>query len=149
VLQWDLVCGSAYKSDLVQSLFMAGLLVGNLVGGTLADQRGRRDVLIIGSFGLTLFSILAAAPFTAPNFVLYVTWRVAAGVCTGAYGLVSFTLPAELVSSAERGFVNVVTTVSFALGVASLAPLAYVIRDWRLLSLVTAAPGLVGFYYYM
>jgi MFS family permease len=128
---------------------MAGLLVGNLVGGVFADQRGRRDVIIIGSFGLTLFSVLAAAPFTAPSFVLYVTWRVAAGICTGAYGLVSFTLPAELVSSAERGFVNVITTVAFALGVASLAPLAYFIRDWRMLSLVSAAPGLVGFYYYM
>jgi len=33
--QWDLVCANAYKSDLVQSIFMTGLLIGNLVGGGL------------------------------------------------------------------------------------------------------------------
>jgi len=143
------VCGNAYKADLVQSLFMAGLFVGNLVGGAIADQRGRRSVVIISVFGITFFSILAASPVTAPNHTVYMLWRVAAGFCAGSYGLLSFTLPAELVSCAERGFVNTVNTIAFALGVASLALLAYNIRDWRLLSCATALPGLIGIYYCM
>ena len=143
------MCGNAYKSDLVQSLFMTGLFVGNLVGGAIADQRGRRSVVIINVFGITVFSILAASPVTAPNHTVYTMWRLAAGFCAGAYGLLSFTLPAELVSCAERGFINMVNTVAFALGVASLSLLAYYIRDWRMLSFATALPGLIGIYYCM
>jgi len=143
------VCGNAYKSDLVQSVFMTGLFVGNLFGGAVADQRGRRSVVIVNVIGITVFSILAASPVSAPNHAMYTLWRLTAGFCAGAYGLLSFTLPAELVSCAERGFVNTVNTVAFALGVASLSLLAYNIRDWRMLSFATALPGLIGIYYYM
>lgn len=143
------MCGNSYKADLVQSLFMTGLFFGNLVGGAIADQHGRRSVVTIGVIGVTVFSILAASPVTAPSHAVYTVWRVAAGFCAGAYGLLSFTLPAELVSCAERGFINTVNTVAFALGIASLSLLAYNIRDWRLLSTATALPGLIGVYYYM
>ena len=128
---------------------MTGLFVGNLIGGAIADQRGRRSVVIINVFGVTVFSILAASPVTAPNHTLYTLWRLAAGFSAGAYGLLSFTLPAELVSCAERGFINMVNTVAFALGVASLSLLAYNIRDWRMLSFATSLPGLIGIYYCM
>jgi len=147
--QWDLVCANAYKSDLVQSIFMTGLLIGNLVGGGIADQRGRRSIVIVNVIGVTVFSILAALPATAPNHTMYSLWRLAAGFCAGAYGLLSFTLPAELVSCAERGFINTVNTIAFALGIASLSVIAYYIRDWHLLSCATAMPGLIGIYYYM
>jgi len=148
-LQWGLVCGNAYKSDLVQSVFMTGLLVGNIIGGIVADQCGRRSITIVSVLGVTVFSILAAAPLTAPSHTMYTLWRLAAGFSCGAFGLVSFTLPAELVSCAERGFINTVNTVAFALGIASLSLLAYYIRDWRLLSFATAMPGLIGIYYFM
>jgi len=128
---------------------MVGLFIGNLIGGAIADQHGRRSVVIISVIGVTIFSILAASPVTAANHTVYTLWRLVAGFCAGAYGLLSFTLPAELVSGAERGFINTVNTVAFALGVASLSLLAYNIRDWRMLSLATALPGLIGIYYYM
>ena len=143
------MCGNSYKSDLVQSLFMTGLFIGNLVGGAIADQRGRRSVVTISVVGVTVFSILSASPVTAASHTMYTVWRVVAGFCAGAYGLLSFTLPAELVSCAERGFINTVNTVAFALGIASLSLLAYYIRDWHLLSFATALPGLIGIYYYM
>ena len=143
------MCGSSYKADLVQSLFMTGLFIGNLVGGAIADQRGRRAVVTVSVIGVTVFSLLAASPVTAPSHAVYAAWRVAAGLCCGAFGLLSFTLPAELVSCAEYGFINTVNTVAFALGIASLSLLAYHIRDWHLLSFATALPGLIGIYYYM
>ena len=81
------MCTNSYKSDLVQSLFMTGLFVGNLVGGALADQRGRRAVVIVSVVGMTVFSILAASPVSARSHAVYTMWRVAAGLCAGAYGL--------------------------------------------------------------
>jgi len=54
---------------------MAGLFVGNLVGGAIADQRGRRPVVIINVIGVTFFSILAASSLTAPSHTTYTLWR--------------------------------------------------------------------------
>lgn len=143
--EWNLVCSDAYKSDAIQSMYMAGLLVGNLIGGYVADQFGRRHLSYISVLLITVLSIIAIG---SSSYGTYVFWRFLAGVCTGAYGLVSFTLPTELVGAKQRGFVNVIMTISFALGVGSFSLLAYFIRDWRYLSLVTALPGLIGFYYY-
>ena len=145
MFQWNLVCNDAYKADIVQSVYMAGLLIGNLFGGAIADQHGRRHVAYISMLSITLFSVAA---LMSQSYATYVSWRLLAGIFTGSYGLVSFTLPTELVGSEQRGFVNVAMTVSFALGVGIFSLLAFFIRDWRVLSLVTALPGLIGLYYY-
>lgn len=145
VSEWNLVCSESYKADLIQSVYMAGLLFGNLAGGYIADQYGRRHLSYIGALLMTFFSLIA---MDASSYNSYLCWRFLAGVCTGAWGLVSFTLPTELVGPKQRGFVNVVMTVNFALGVGSLSLLAFFIRDWKQLSLVTALPGLIGIYYY-
>ena len=70
------------------------------------------------------------------------------GVASGIYGLISFTYPAEMVGASYRGYVNFVTSVTFALGISTLPILAYFVRDWRMLSLYCALPGLFGIYYY-
>lgn len=144
-MQWNLVCSESYKADLIQSVYMAGLLFGNLAGGYIADQYGRRHLSYIGALLITFFSLMA---MDASSYHSYLCWRFLSGVCTGAWGLVSFTVPTELVGPKQRGFVNVVMTVNFALGVGSLSLLAFYIRDWKQLSLVTALPGLIGIYYY-
>lgn len=60
VPQWFLVKQQAYKVSLAGSLFFAGLLVGNIVFGPLADKIGRRPVYLSGEFratgGLVLIS---------------------------------------------------------------------------------------------
>ncbi|ESO04946.1 hypothetical protein HELRODRAFT_111410 [Helobdella robusta] len=143
--EWDLVCDSAYKTDLAQSIFMAGLLAGNFIGGYIADTYGRKSVCYVGILGLFF---LGCGSLAAPTFEYYILLRLAAGVAAGAYGLVSFTLPAELVGSSHRGYVNVVMSVAFAFGIFSLPILAFFVRDWRLLTFITSLPGLVGVYYY-
>lgn len=40
--QWDLVCNREYLTNLSQTIFMLGILVGNMFFGGLADKLGRR-----------------------------------------------------------------------------------------------------------
>lgn len=139
------MCSESYKSDMIQSVYMAGLLFGSLIGGYIADQYGRRHISYVSILLITVFSLIAV---DASSYGRYLVWRFLAGGFTGAYGLVSFTIPTELVGAKQRGFVNVVMTIVYALGIGSFALLAYFIRDWKQLSVLTALPGLIGIYYY-
>lgn len=139
------MCSESYKSDVIQSVYMAGLLFGNLIGGYIADQYGRRHLSYVSILLITVFSLIAV---DASSYNLYLVWRFLAGGFTGAYGLVSFTIPTELVGAKQRGFVNVLMTIVYALGIGSFALLAYFVRDWKQLSVLTALPGLIGIYYY-
>lgn len=38
VTEWDLVCDSKYLSNLSQTIFMLGILFGNIIFGSLADK---------------------------------------------------------------------------------------------------------------
>lgn len=37
-MTWDLVCDRAYLADISQTIFMFGILIGNILFGTLADK---------------------------------------------------------------------------------------------------------------
>lgn len=76
-LQWDLVCDSAYKTDLAQSVYMVGLLLGNFIGGYLADNNGRKPICTVGAFGMFFFGVLA---ITANSFNQYIFIRFLAGM---------------------------------------------------------------------
>lgn len=143
--EWNLVCSESYKSDMIQSVYMVGCLFGNIIGGYIADQYGRRHLSYVSILLMTVCSLVA---IDAGSYDRYLLWRFLAGIFTGAYGLVSFTIPIELVGAKQRGFVNVVMTILYAAGIGSLALLAYYVRDWQQLSVITALPGLIGIYYY-
>lgn len=40
--EWDLVCNREYLTNVSQTIFMFGILVGNMFFGGLADKLGRR-----------------------------------------------------------------------------------------------------------
>lgn len=130
---------------MIQSVYMVGCLFGNIIGGYIADQYGRRHLSYVSILLMTVCSLVA---IDAGSYGRYLLWRFLAGIFTGAYGLVSFTIPIELVGAKQRGFVNVVMTILYAAGIGSLALLAYYVRDWQQLSVITALPGLIGIYYY-
>ena len=51
VFQWELVCDRSYLSNLVQSVFMGGILAGSLLFGWVADKYGRRHTVYLSLAG--------------------------------------------------------------------------------------------------
>jgi Bcr/CflA subfamily drug resistance transporter len=75
---------SSSAVQLTMTAFLGGLVVGQLIIGPISDGLGRRRLLIGGTLGFTLFSVLCAL---APNIGLLTGARFLQGV-TGASGMV-------------------------------------------------------------
>jgi MFS family permease len=71
-LQWSLICDESYKAKLVQSFFMAGVGIGAVTLGAVADRIGRKKTLAGTLIGMILFG--SASSFV-PWYTGYVVLR--------------------------------------------------------------------------
>ncbi|KRY77014.1 Collagen alpha-4(VI) chain [Trichinella pseudospiralis] len=103
--EFDLICDRVWMKDLLKSLWMAGVLTGCLILGTLSDRYGRKGVFIVASVSQTILA--STLPFLksylAVAIVQFITGVFSSGVfvtgfvigkLTGAmsyYGLAWYT----------------------------------------------------------
>jgi MFS family permease len=130
----------------VLSIFYAGMIVGAVIGGRLADRFGRRPVLIWGTVLYSCASLITAA---LPYYENLLVSRFITGIGVQAVTSVLVTYMAELFPSAKRGRFVAVSTFAFTATAPFLAALAAFILPnnppgaWRILALVGAAGLLV------
>ncbi|NMD55740.1 MULTISPECIES: MFS transporter [Tsukamurella] len=130
----------------VLSIFYAGMIVGAIVGGRLADRYGRRPVLVWGTVLYSCASLMTAA---LPHYEYLLVSRFITGIGVQAVTSVLVTYMAELFPSAKRGRFVAVSTISFTITAPFLAALSVFILPanapgaWRILALVGAAGLLV------
>ncbi|XP_031621351.1 organic cation transporter protein isoform X2 [Contarinia nasturtii] len=144
-MTWNLVCNRKHLANLSQTIFMFGILVGNMVFGTLADKFGRRGPLVIAVF-IQLISGIATA--FVPWFWLFCVLRFVTAFATGGTMVTSFVLVMELVGTSWRELISVLYQIPFNLGHLTLPMFAYFFRDWRHLQLALSLPSLILISYY-
>jgi len=81
----DLHVSDPNRRQLVVGLFLAGIGVGSLFPGTLADRYGRKPVLL---GGVLAYIVLCAACALAQDFTLLATLRFVGGVVSGGLGAI-------------------------------------------------------------
>ena len=86
---WDI---PSEKLGFLLSAVLIGAATGYLIGGTLADKVGRRNLILIGTAGFGVTTLLTA---TATNTDIFIVWRVVTGIALG------ITLPNIVSLSAE------------------------------------------------
>ncbi|XP_038048035.1 organic cation transporter protein-like isoform X2 [Patiria miniata] len=143
-MDFALVCDKKTLSNMAQSVYFAGILIGSVVFGSLADWIGRTKTMYIA---LCLWLSAAIAVAFSPNIAAYTVFRALNGA--GSYGtfLPAYVLGTEFVGPSKRVIVGVVGQIFFAAGLMILAGLAYFIRDWRTLEIVITAPIVLFFLY--
>ena len=145
VSEWNLVCDESWKVPLVESVFFAGVMVGAPLFGVLADTFGRKPTLMLSILITTLFG----APLgMSPNYYVFIVLNFF--VAVGQLGIFQtcFIMVVELVSKEKRVLCGIVIEYFFDAGAVYLAGMAYVLRDWKHILLISTCPVSVFLMYW-
>ncbi|XP_054896129.1 synaptic vesicle glycoprotein 2B [Poeciliopsis prolifica] len=131
----DLLLSSSDMGLLTASIFL-GMMVGGYMWGYLADQRGRRKVLVVSLTVNGLFGGLASA---APWFWLFLLLRFISGIGVGGSIPVIFSYFSEFMPRLKRGAMISALATFWMAGNILAAGLAWLVipRTWARFSLGT------------
>ena len=85
------MCDDAYKSDLATTVYFAGVMIGGVAFGILADKYGRKRVVIVTLF---LSGIVGVVTFLLRTFSAYIVLRFFLGFFMQVSLFIAFILAA-------------------------------------------------------
>lgn len=144
ITEWDLVCDRRTRRQMAQSIYMAGVLVGAIVFGSLSDRFGRRVILI---WSYLQMAVTGTCTAFSPNFIAYSVFRFFTGMALSGIGLDTTSLIVEWIPTRVRTITGTITGYFYTIGQIVLAGLAYSIPNWRHLQLTASVPFFVFFLY--
>ncbi|XP_018372686.1 PREDICTED: organic cation transporter protein-like isoform X2 [Trachymyrmex cornetzi] len=140
ISQWNLVCDRTHYANIQQSILMFGVLLGNIIFGSLADRYGRKTPLMV-SVILQLLSGIGCA--VVPWFYALLLMKLLSALATGGTMVTSYVICMEIVGTKWRAAITVLYQIPFSLGHMSLAGLAFWFRHWQHLQIAITLPSIV------
>ncbi|XP_002699365.2 solute carrier family 22 member 6 isoform X2 [Bos taurus] len=144
VTEWDLVCTRKTLLQLSQSIFMAGILVGSLMSGIMADRLGRLKVL---TWSYLLLVVSGTCTAFALNFSAYCICQFLSGMAVSGASSSSMILSLEWLPIHARPSLGLLLGFVPSLGQLFLAGMAYTLPHWRHLQLLVSLPLFITFVY--
>ncbi|MBK5009837.1 MFS transporter [Pseudomonas sp. S60] len=136
---------NALWMGLLGAASLAGLFLGSLIAGPLADRFGRRTIF---AWDMLLFAVISASQFfvTSPEQLLVL--RLLLGLVLGFDYVVSKSLVTEFAPRRYRGRLLSVLAAAWAAGYVAAYLVGFAIRDigpdaWRLMLALSGVPALL------
>ncbi|KAJ1105672.1 hypothetical protein NDU88_003077 [Pleurodeles waltl] len=142
ITEWDLVCDRRQMNQVAQTIYMAGVMVGAIIFGSLSDRYGRRAVLI---WCYLQMGVTGTCVAFLPSFGCYCAFRFLSGTALSGILLNTLSLILEWMPTKGRTVAGTLMGYSFTFGQMALAGVAYGIRDWRWLQFAVSAPYFIFF----
>ncbi|XP_068702932.1 solute carrier family 22 member 15-like isoform X1 [Montipora foliosa] len=138
VTQFDLVCDRGSFGFISTSVMFAGHFIGSLVVSPICDKFGRKIPLFVCGFLCCLLNFLSAF---SPTFWVFALFRALVGFMIGGYSIPLFVLTTEFSGKRQRSTAGSLVWIGFGVFYMILPAFAFGIREWKTLTMVTAAPG--------
>ncbi|XP_020787175.2 solute carrier family 22 member 7a [Boleophthalmus pectinirostris] len=135
--EWDLVCENRKLNQALATYFFLGVTVGAVVFGQLSDKFGRKSMLLVA---LVLSTVMSSASAFSTSYVMFAVSRALCGVALSGLSIIAVVLGIEWTDVKHRTFTGTVMSLSWSLGNMCLALMAFLIRDWRQLTLAVTVP---------
>ena len=134
--QWDLLCSQAWVTQTITSIQMAGVLLGNLFCGQLADLIGRKPPLFLAIALMVAFNLLASF---STSWLMFAVIRFFLGLAMGLELTVHYNLMSEFTLARWRAWIVAVPSWAFELALFSLV--AWLFKNWRYIHVATTCIG--------
>lgn len=135
--EWDMVCSNRWMVSSVQSIYLAGMVVGTVGTSHIADWFGRKKTMLGGLLLSVGASFMAAFSTTA---TMYYVSRFVMAMGVSAYSDIIYTLIMETVSPRYRYMPTMTMGTGWTTGMVLIPWVAYLAKDWRLTQLYAAVP---------
>ena len=137
VTQFDIHCGDEWLLHLLPSIFFLGGGVGAIILGWIGDKYGRKP-LLIPSF--TIILAVGCVSSFSPNIYLIVVSRFIIGFFLHGTTNQGVIILSEVVGCKQRPFACITTYISTSTAWCLLVLQAYLIMNWKILSIICTAP---------
>ncbi|XP_068187870.1 solute carrier family 22 member 6-like [Antennarius striatus] len=142
ISEWELVCSRRPLKQMIQTIYMGGILAGAIIFGSLSDRFGRRTIILWSHLQLAIIGCVSAL---SPSYVVYCIFRFLCGTAVSGLLINTVSLNMEWIPSKARAIICTINSSNIAFGQVVLAGIAYLLRDWRKLQVALAAPHFIFF----
>ncbi|KAG7299047.1 hypothetical protein JYU34_017522 [Plutella xylostella] len=142
---WNLICERGTLASFAQSVLQAGILAGSLIYGHISDRHGRKTAVVLALF-LEAVSVIVSA--VVPQFWMFIASRFFIGVSLGGTMLCCYVHLIELSGTSFVPYIIGLIEVSYMSGYLFLPMIAYFVREWRHLQLITSIPWIITISFY-
>ena len=137
VTQFDIHCDEQWLLELLSSVHFVGWGVGAIILGWMGDKYGRKTLMFPSVASIIVIGLVSSF---LPNIYLIVVCRLFIGIFIPGAMVQANILMSELVGNKQRPFAIITPFFAYAVGYAILALKAYLLQNWKLLSIACTAP---------
>ncbi|XP_067038000.1 organic cation transporter protein-like isoform X2 [Acropora muricata] len=140
VSEWNLICDRKFLGATIQSCFFVGMLIGSLVTGMFSDAWGRKKCIFVSNAIMLLSGVVSSFVHNIPLFAFL---RFLSGFGLSGVLLSHYIYSMELVGPSIRTAAGNISYFFYNGYQILLVLIAYYVRSWRTLLLITMAPAVL------